>query len=62
MEKLIQFLADNGETYGVNLSMVITTLTPEEMEDLGNQGEEAMHVFFAEEFDQLFDRASSCGR
>lgn len=40
MEKLIQFIADNGETYGVNMK-------------------KAMHNFFAEEFDRLFDQAFS---
>lgn len=30
MEKLIQFIADNGETYGVNMSMVMTVLAPED--------------------------------
>lgn len=44
MEKLMQFIADNGETYGVNMSMVMTVLAPEEMENLGNQGEKAMHI------------------
>lgn len=62
MDNFIQFIADNGEAYGVNLSMVMTILTPEEMENLGSQGEEAMHVFFAEEFDKLFDQAFSYGR
>ena len=59
MDKLIQFIADNGETYGVNMNMVMTLLTPEEMKNLGNQGEKAMHNFFAEEFDRLFDQAFS---
>lgn len=59
MEKLIQFIADNGETYEVNMNMVMNLLTPEEMENLGNQGEKAMHNFFAEEFDRLFDQAFS---
>ena len=41
------------------MNMVMTLLTPEQMENLGNQGEKAMHNFFAEEFDRLFDQAFS---
>ena len=60
MQKLIQFIADNGEAYGINLNTVMAVLTQEEIENLGNQGEKAIRTFFAEEFDRLFDKTFSC--
>ena len=59
MEKFIQFVVDNGSIYDINMPMVMGCMTAEQMETLGNQGEEAMKTFFAEEFDHLFDKAFS---